>query len=214
MVQGTGLLAVWMQIPANLENELNDWYKQEHLPERIQIPGFLTALRYVSLQGEPRFMALYDLTTPEVLYSEAYKELRRNSTAWTRRIGRSLETNVRHEYELLQSVGEDLANPAPNVLLVRMGGEPEQEVESWLRTQMVPAMAGVPGVIRVRAFKAVVGEPKFLVYYELNGPNIFGSEAWKAAEAGAGLYAMEPKFNMVSTNLGQFIEAAEINPRS
>jgi hypothetical protein len=214
MVQGTGLLAVWMQIPANLENELNDWYKQEHLPERIQIPGFLTALRYVSLQGEPRFMALYDLTTPEVLYSEAYKELRRNSTAWTRRIGRSLETNVRHEYELLQSVGEDLANPAPNVLLVRMGGEPEQEVESWLRTQMVPAMAGVPGVIRVRAFKAVVGEPKFLVYYELNGPNIFGSEAWKAAEAGTGLYAMEPKFNMVSTNLGQFIEAAEINPRS
>jgi len=80
MATATGLLAVWMQIPAEGEADLNDWYTKEHLPERIAIPGFLSALRYVSLEGEPKYMALYDLETPSVLYSDGYIDMRRNST--------------------------------------------------------------------------------------------------------------------------------------
>ncbi len=106
MTTATGLLAVWMQIPEASEPDLNAWYTQEHLPERINCAGFQTALRYRSISGEPKYMALYDLDTPQVLYSDAYKALQTGATEWTRRIGRTLERNIRHEYELMQTIGE------------------------------------------------------------------------------------------------------------
>src|SRR5215211_5607364 len=132
MTEATGLLAVWMQIPAEQEEDLNNWYRQEHLPERSGLPGFQTALRYVSLSGEPKYMALYDLDSPAVLYSDAYKEIRRNATEWTRRIGRALERNVRNEYELLASEGSEPQEPAPYIMLLRAGGQPEDALNAWL----------------------------------------------------------------------------------
>jgi len=212
MSEGTGLLAVWMQIPAELEQDLNDWYKQEHLPERIEIPGFLTALRYRSLDGEPKYMALYDLETPQVLYSDAYKDMRRNSTDWTRRIGRSLEKNIRHEYELMSSAGEAPREPAPYVLLVRFGSE--GDVEGLLKDTVLPAYAAVPGVLRVRGFKAVVGSPAYLTYYELAGGDVINSDAWKAAAEKTGLMQQHNQLTDVAMNYGQFIERAEFDRAS
>src|SRR4029077_5154520 len=39
--KGTGLLMVWADVPASKEDEFNRWYNEEHLPERMAIPGFL-----------------------------------------------------------------------------------------------------------------------------------------------------------------------------
>src|SRR3990170_992459 len=163
MATATGLLAVWMQIPAEGEADLNDWYTKEHLPERIAIPGFHSALRYVSLEGEPKYMALYDLDTPSVLYSDGYNDMRRNSTDWTRRIGRALEKNIRHEYVLMQSFGQAGQEPAPYVVLIRLGGEEGPRFESVLG-QAVESKAATSGIRGARTFKALVGSPRYLVY--------------------------------------------------
>ena len=44
--KGTGLLMVWADVPADKEEEFNRWYNEEHLPERMAIPGFLGGARY------------------------------------------------------------------------------------------------------------------------------------------------------------------------
>ena len=85
-MQGKGLLAVWTDIPAHIEADFNRWYDQEHLPERAGIPGFLNARRYVSLQGTPKYLALYDTVDAQVLQSDPYLAVLGNSTAWTQRI--------------------------------------------------------------------------------------------------------------------------------
>ena len=42
--KGTGLLMVWVDVPADKEAEFNRWYNEEHLAERL---GFERAHRYV-----------------------------------------------------------------------------------------------------------------------------------------------------------------------
>ena len=58
-----GLLLVTMEPPAGLEEEFNDWYDHEHLPQRMRMPGFETGARFVCLEGWPRWLALYDLAS-------------------------------------------------------------------------------------------------------------------------------------------------------
>jgi len=82
--KGTGLLMVWTDVPADKEDELNRWYNEEHLAERLSIPGFLSAARYEAVKSGPKHLAYYELESPEVLESEAYKDVQAHPTAWTK----------------------------------------------------------------------------------------------------------------------------------
>ena len=89
MTQGsaTGLLLATMEPPANIEEEFQDWYDTEHFPERQACPGFLTAHRFVCLDGFPRYLVLYDLEDVEVLRGEGYRKIAHERySAWTHRI--------------------------------------------------------------------------------------------------------------------------------
>jgi hypothetical protein len=82
-----GFLLVTMQPPPAFEEEFNAWYDTEHLPERLAVPGFETALRFVCLSGHPRYLAMYDLARLEVLDSPEYLRVAfENSSPWTRRV--------------------------------------------------------------------------------------------------------------------------------
>ena len=82
-----GLLLVAMEPPAPLEEEFNDWYDTEHFPQRRALPGFETASRWVCLQGWPRYVALYDLTSVDALATPEYHAVSGpNSTPWSRRV--------------------------------------------------------------------------------------------------------------------------------
>jgi len=82
-----GFLLVMMQCPPLLEDEFNAWYDTEHVPERLSVPGVLTGLRFICTDGHPRYLAMYDLETPEVMDSPAYlKVAHGNSSPWTKRV--------------------------------------------------------------------------------------------------------------------------------
>jgi hypothetical protein len=82
-----GFLLVTMQPPPAFEEEFNAWYDTEHLPERLAVPGFETALRFVCIDGHPRYLAMYDLTQPEVLESPEYLRVAfESSSPWTKRV--------------------------------------------------------------------------------------------------------------------------------
>jgi len=82
-----GLLLVMMDIDPEHEEEFNRWYNEEHVPERLSIPGFLTGRRFLAIEGSPKYLALYELESPEVLESEEYKHfLTKGRSEWTERI--------------------------------------------------------------------------------------------------------------------------------
>jgi hypothetical protein len=71
-----GLLLVMLDIdPAVDEAEFHRWYFEEHVAERMACPGFRSARRFEAVEGQPRFLAIYDLDGPEALQTEEYLRL-------------------------------------------------------------------------------------------------------------------------------------------
>jgi len=116
--EGKGLLLVLVDPAPNLEEELNDWYDTEHLPERAALPGFETALRFTSVGDGPRYAAVYDLSRLDVLDSKAYLAVSGdNFSPWTRRIisrSRPLRITARQV-----SPGEGVTGRCARLLILR-----------------------------------------------------------------------------------------------
>jgi hypothetical protein len=95
--KGEGLFLVYTDlIDPKLEEEFNAWYNTEHLPELLALPGFLDAARYVAIRGGPKYLAAYELTSPEALQSTEFSKRKR--TPWeTRMSPRVTGKNVTRE---------------------------------------------------------------------------------------------------------------------
>ena len=80
--EAQGLLAVWTDIAPEAEAEFNEWYNTEHIPQLVGIPGIISGRRYQAVEGSPKYLALYDLAIPEVVKSDAFRQLRESPTPW------------------------------------------------------------------------------------------------------------------------------------
>lgn len=92
-----GLLLVMIDIEPEHEADFNRWYEQEHFPERLNCPGFLSARRFMAVEGGPKYLAIFDLENPEVLESEAYKAIL-GPSEWTKRVESNFTSRVRNVY--------------------------------------------------------------------------------------------------------------------
>ena len=207
--QGKGLLAVWMDIPAALEEDFNRWYDEEHLAERAGIPGFLNARRYRSLQGTPTYIALYDTVDARVLQSETYLKVANNPTPWTQRVRPHFQNFVRNEYELILTLGAIPDKASPYVLLVRLEIDPGHDAEfnDWYNTDHLPALTSVPGVYGARRYRATAGSPTYLAVYELANADVPKSDAWRQAADSPWTLRMRRLYGGLTMNLGQLTKA-------
>ncbi len=81
---GKGMLLTSMDVDAVDEAEFNRWYDREHLEERVAIPGFLEARRYIAHQGSPKYLSLYSTVEFDALDSPAYRAALANQTEWSK----------------------------------------------------------------------------------------------------------------------------------
>ncbi|KAF3997068.1 DUF4286 family protein [Glaciimonas immobilis] len=81
-----GVLLAMNDVPKGTDEEFTRWYHQEHLTERLALPGFMRARRYRSVDGQPNYMAVYDCDTVETLASRPYLQQLAHPTAWTQEI--------------------------------------------------------------------------------------------------------------------------------
>jgi hypothetical protein len=80
------------------EDEFNDWYDTEHVPERAGLPGFETALRYICIAGWPRYLAVYDLADLSALYTPEYGAVSgERFSPWSKRVAGRTQGRVRYE---------------------------------------------------------------------------------------------------------------------
>jgi hypothetical protein len=66
------------------ERDFNAWYDQEHLPGLAAVPGTVHAARHRRAAGSPRYLACYDLVSPQVLEHPQWLAVRH--TAWSARV--------------------------------------------------------------------------------------------------------------------------------
>jgi len=184
--KGSGLLMVWADVPSDKEKEFNRWYNEEHLAERLSVPGFLSAARYEAVKGGPKHLAVYELEGVGVLQSDAYKKLAAQPSEWTKRAGPATVASsfIRNVYTLVHPSAPTAAiaqSPmAPSLQIGRMDvpSEVDAEWNAWYNTVYVPNYEKVPGVIRGRRFRAVEGTPTYMTVYEFEHPKVSESAAW------------------------------------
>lgn len=113
-----GFLMVTMEPPPALEEEFHDWYDTEHVPERLGVPGFETATRYVCIDGWPRYLAFYDLAEPEVIDGAGYRAISGDHfSPWTQRMLRRVRGFYRQFGEQIYPAESRVA-PAPRTLFL------------------------------------------------------------------------------------------------
>ena len=79
-----GVLAIWHDIRDGREADFEFWYRNEHFPERLAVPGFRIGRRYEAVSGAPHYFCYYLTDTPEVLTSAAYLDRLNHPTPLTR----------------------------------------------------------------------------------------------------------------------------------
>ena len=161
-----GYLLVTLEPPAPMEEEFNDWYDFEHLPERAAIDGFLSAKRFACVDGWPRYLAVYDLRTIGVLKEPEYTKLSGDRfSPWSKRVLNRLRGQYRASGDQIYP-GTATTGEFARMLLIRFRKTPANSANQIVERARA-RFEGKPGIKQVRVVhNAEAKEPEYLVLVE------------------------------------------------
>lgn len=108
-LKGQGVLAIWNGIAAGHETEFLRWHVMEHIPERVSVPGFICARRYVALSGSPAYFNFYEVADVSTLHSDAYLVRLNDPSDWTKRVVPHFTDTSRTLCKVVESRGHGIA---------------------------------------------------------------------------------------------------------
>lgn len=191
---GGAALGIWIDVDAGALEDFNAWYREQHIPERLGVPGFRRGRRYEATGGGPAYFTLYETDDAAVLSSAAYLARLNSPTEWTRRVLPAMRTMIRNAYRLVAASPEP-ASPATRLLTVRVqphsGRGPY--VRAWLANDAVSTVSALDGVAGVAVYESdtsgtsVVTEERKLVGAEVKAapPFLALCELHPSADAAA-----------------------------
>lgn len=140
------LLVLWGEVWSNDidENGLNDWWTNEHLPERLSIPGFVRARRYFNRdhnKNKTNYLTLYDVENLPVLTSPDYMDKLNNPTAGTKQHIPTLATMNRSAckfagYRSRPGLGACGSAIGSTVGMISADLPNDQAVQAWVDTSL------------------------------------------------------------------------------
>jgi hypothetical protein len=134
---GKGMLLTSMDIDPSDDVDFNRWYDREHLEERVAIPGFLEARRYIAHQGSPKYLCLYSTETFDVLDSPAYRAKLASQTDWSRKTMARFKNMIRAVARITISRGQGRGAALGIVRLRPMAGG-EDKLRTALQQKLDP----------------------------------------------------------------------------
>lgn len=211
-----GLLVAGFDYSALNEDEFNDWYDTEHIPERGRIPGFVNCERWVGADNPKISIATYDLESLDVLESAAYRRIAgENLSPWSKRMTGKAKRICRFEAEQLAPGNRVAPQGAGGLLLNSMNVVPdaERDFNAWYDEEHIPALSAVPGCLSARRFtisSAVSeGNQRYLAIYHLTEPEVCSSTRWKEAVDTEWTRRLRPAFrNQLRIVLRRYTRAA------
>jgi len=197
---GKAALAVWLECLPAAEEDFNRWYLEEHMAERVGLPGFLRGRRHEAFRGAPRYFAFYETEGVEVLQTPEYNERLDNPTPWTRRVMPNVRNFTRGVYRRLDS--PEAAGPhedARTLVTLRLDPAPGREAALRIayREAVLPRMVQVPGFLSAALYeldagatggtpeeRRIIGSqtmaPPFACIAEAQDAAIVDHQAWRA----------------------------------
>lgn len=130
-------MLLWFDVIPEQIAEHDDWHTREHFPERVGIPGFLRAQRWISSSRGPRYFIVYEVSDIDVLSAAPYLERLNNPTPWTRQMMPNYRGMVRGFCEVESSHGSVLGTSA---VTLRYSAAPgmEDRLRTWMNAILIP----------------------------------------------------------------------------
>lgn len=159
-----GLLFSQMQPPVGGDvTDFHDWYESEHIPARMAIPGFESAVRYelAKQEGGPetaRWLACYHLDDVAALDTPEYQRLKSDPGERTATMLATVDLFTRYICDQISDTG--VADEVPGALLAIAFSVPDEDVaefDGWYEEEHIPLLMQVPGWLRVRRFRVRPG---------------------------------------------------------
>ena len=219
---GKGVIAIWQDLAPEARQDYYEWHNRQHVPERLSIPGFRRARRFIAVSGGPEFYTLYEADTPEDVSGQAYLERLNAPTEWTRRIMPAFRNMARSVCRVAYSAG---IGEGGFMLTQRFAFPPGKKsgVVSALCDRLLPPLSDLPGIVGVHlcftdelASAIPTFEKKFRAADDLTPPcvaMIEGSSPGYVAAAGdwlAGQLAPLLDGEPIDTAVYQLEHAAEV----
>jgi hypothetical protein len=149
-LHGKGMLIVFNEVKARDERDFNEWYNREHIDERVNLPGFHRARRYVAVHGSPKYLATYECDAVGDLAAPGYLALLANQTPWTQAVmARFTQFNrmtLRVQVDLTHGIGGAVA-------AVKFAPDPRKRkaLAAWLHETALPKAIARPGLVGAAA---------------------------------------------------------------
>ena len=70
------LLVVHTDVDPAHEDEFHAWYNDDHIPALVGQPGFIRARRYRAVEGQPKYLAIYEFGREEDRKTPEYQKVR------------------------------------------------------------------------------------------------------------------------------------------
>ncbi|AJK48262.1 hypothetical protein [Burkholderia plantarii] len=134
---GRAAVLIWNDVLDSAETAFYQWHDNEHIPERLALPGFRRGRRYRG-GGEPAWLTVYEADDLGVLTSPAYLERLDHPTPATRETVKSFRNTARSICRVERSTGGSTGGHA---LTLRLPGDAGLDVEAAFAA--LPAATGV-----------------------------------------------------------------------
>lgn len=130
----------------------DEWHTYEHMHERLSIPGFVRATRWVAKAATPNYMVIYELSGTDVGTSAAYLERLNHPTPWTTEMMARFRNMIRGFSDIVAGSGFGFGHAALSVRFTPRENE-ESTLRERLERETLPALAAQRGMASVHLFR-------------------------------------------------------------
>ncbi len=134
------------EVPAEIEDDFNEWYNREHLDERINIPGFRRARRYQGLDADIKYFTTYEAAASDNIASLAYLDVLKEPSAWSNAI---MPRFSKWHRMTCRVVADHTHGMGAALTLMRLFPDPAQsdELTAWPDNGALAELNQAPGIV-------------------------------------------------------------------
>lgn len=157
-LKGSAFMIMWHDIAATADAEYNLWHTRQHMPERLDHPGFLRSRRGINRALESQaYFTCYEGDDLATFVSPEYSNSLNNPTDWTRQVAPSFRNFLRMACAVLRTGGRGEGGGLVTSRFDLPAGMNEAEAE----TLLAPLLDRLDGAADVTAVHLAAARPDF-----------------------------------------------------
>lgn len=148
-----------MDPPPGEDREFDAWYAEEHVPLRMGVPGFLSAIRGRAVQGTPSHLVVYYLGSREVLATPEYREVKGNPSPLTAHMLENVAAFTRYIGDEISDTGAAESGRYYYLVTFDVPEDFQEEFDAWYERDHLKHLMRNPAWVRCRRYAIADSEP-------------------------------------------------------